>query len=127
MADLSFRVVTPRGATPGWLRRWLLAQHPGSPFGRKRRARRARGRRIEARREMPQMVTLNLGQAYGKGKDLSQRLMRSHCADAARYLAPSLGQPWEEPDGFPPDPEEESFSDVLDDYRRLLGKAQADG
>jgi hypothetical protein len=45
-----------------------------SSFGRKRRWRRARGRRIETRREMPQMVTLNLGQAYGKSRALRQQL-----------------------------------------------------
>ena len=71
-----------------------------SHFGRKRRWRRARGRRIEARRTTPAQifhstpegsVILTVERWAG-----AQRLMRSHCADAARYLNPSLGQPWEE-------------------------------
>jgi hypothetical protein len=109
-------------------KRPLSRRTPPTHFGRKRRARRARGRRIEAKQGMPRMVTLHMGQAYGKSKALrqqlearrttpaqifhstpegsgtltverwagAQRLMRSHCADAARYLDPSLGQSWEE-------------------------------
>jgi hypothetical protein len=71
-------------------------------FGRKRRARRARGQQIEAR------WTLGYGRrlfhSTPKGSGLltierwagAQLLMRSHCADAARFLDPSLGEPWEE-------------------------------
>jgi hypothetical protein len=59
-------------------------------FGRKRRARRARGRRIETRQKIPRMVALNwrVGQPCGPSEDLGQRLIRFHCADAARFVAP---------------------------------------
>jgi hypothetical protein len=45
----AFRVITPQRHTPGWFRRWLLAPPPGPTIGRKRRARRARGRAIASR------------------------------------------------------------------------------
>jgi hypothetical protein len=60
-------------------------------FGRKRRARRARGRRIETRREMPQMVTLNLGQAYGKSRALRQQLEARVGRRSAHHAAPAAG------------------------------------
>jgi hypothetical protein len=91
-------------------------------FGRKRRARRARGRRIDGRwnppyfggriwlasarssfrsHPLPKVMMLDEVDSFPTG-DLTverwagaQRLMRSHCADADRFLDPSLGQPWE--------------------------------
>jgi len=73
---------------PAW--RPLTIRIDPTHFGRKRRARRARGRRIETRQKIPRMVTLNWrgGQPCGPSEGLSQRLIRSHCADAARFLAP---------------------------------------
>jgi hypothetical protein len=47
----SFTVIVPTEAAADWFGRWLIAPNPvPTYFGRKRRARRARGRRIEARR-----------------------------------------------------------------------------
>ncbi len=44
----SFTVIVPTKATADWFGRWLFAPNPvPAYFGRKRRARRARGRRIE--------------------------------------------------------------------------------
>jgi hypothetical protein len=106
MADLSFRVVTPRGATPGWLRRWLLAPPPGPTFGRKRRARRARGRRIEARRTTP-------AQIFHSTPEGSGILTVEQWAAARRTMNSPV--PYDEADGFPPNPEEEKFSDVLEE------------
>jgi hypothetical protein len=48
-----------------------------SSFGRKRRWRRARGRRIEATQEEPRMITLKLGQAFGKSEALRQQLLQA--------------------------------------------------
>ncbi len=51
MADHTvFKVIVPTEATADWLGRWLFAPNPvPANFGRKRRARRARGRRIETK------------------------------------------------------------------------------
>jgi hypothetical protein len=48
-----FKVIVPTEATAGWFGRWLFAPNPvPAHFGRKRRARRARGRWIEARQAL---------------------------------------------------------------------------
>jgi hypothetical protein len=44
-----FKVIVPTEAKAAWLGRWLLAPPPGPTIGRKRRARRARGRAIAGR------------------------------------------------------------------------------
>jgi hypothetical protein len=48
-----------------------------SSFGRKRRWRRARGRRIEATAQEPRVITLKLGQAFGKSEALRQQLLQA--------------------------------------------------
>jgi hypothetical protein len=77
------------GKPPAWLP--LPRRTYPTHFGRKRRARRARGRRIETRREMPQMVTLNLGQAYGKSRALRQQLEARVGRRSAHHVAPAGG------------------------------------
>jgi len=54
-ADITVKVIVPtEAAAANWFGRWLIAPNPvPTYFGRKRRARRARGRRIEARRNPP--------------------------------------------------------------------------
>ena len=52
MADRFYRVVTPKNPNTGH-GTFLLALPPVPTIGRKRRSRRARGRRIEARRNTP--------------------------------------------------------------------------
>jgi hypothetical protein len=103
MADPTFRVITPQRATPGWLRRWLLAPPPGPTIGRKRRARRARGRRIEARQALGHghwfRVTLDPAAGF-RSKPIGPTTLFGNveiptCIDAA-FLDPSLGEPWEE-------------------------------
>ena len=87
------------GKPPAWLP-LTPARRPDPTIGRKRRARRARGRRIEMQRTTP----VQIFRAAGNGSGIltvarwagAQRLMRSHCADAARFWDPSLGEPWEE-------------------------------
>jgi hypothetical protein len=83
---------------PAW--RPLTSRTDPTHFGRKRRARRARGRRIDARRTTPAQIFHSTPEGSGaltvERWAGAQRLMRSHCADAARYLDPSLGEPWEE-------------------------------
>lgn len=69
-----FKVIVPTEADADWFGRWLLAPNPAPTcFGRKRRARRVRGRQIEARRTM------------GHG----------HIDEVDRFLDPSPGEPWE--------------------------------
>jgi hypothetical protein len=131
MADHTvFKVIVPTEATAGWFGRWLFAPNPvPAHFGRKRRARRARGRRIEARRKppyvggriwlasarssfrshpLPKVMMLDEVDSFPTGALTverwagAQRLMRSHCADADRFLDPSLGQPWEGTDEADP-------------------------
>jgi hypothetical protein len=61
---------------------------PDPTFGRKRRARRARGRRIEARRARgPGLLTIAQWAAAHRTMQRQQ---------LATFTSPSLGQPWEE-------------------------------
>jgi hypothetical protein len=108
MADLSFRVIIPRPnarrrfdrwwfqpATPGWFGRWLLTPHPGPTIGRKRRARRARGRRIEARRNTPYVggwISLAGARCF-RSYPLPKVMILD---EVDSFLDPSLREPWEE-------------------------------
>ena len=84
--------------------------HDPTYFGRKRRGRRARGRRIEARRAFLELLAQYLERiARGLLFHHHQRtwIPSQHApisihhfppatAEAARFLDPSLGEPWEE-------------------------------
>ena len=120
MADLTFRVIAPQRGTPGWFRRWLLAPPPGPTIGRKRRARRARGRRIEGRRKPPYVggriwvigrqaglrsdrskwTTLLLDEVDSFNCGLTEEQARAEIAvETERWrklIDPSMGEPWEE-------------------------------
>jgi hypothetical protein len=96
MADLTFRVIAPQRGTPGWLRRWLLAPPPGPTIGRKRRARRARGRWIEAKQ------ALGPGHWFRAQLDPSRpsllelgRKIHVPVDEVGSFFDPSFGEPWE--------------------------------
>jgi len=119
-----FRVIAPQRGTPCWFRRrsalaagklqcgplvwkqaWpLLAPPPGPTIGRKRRARRARGRRIEARQALGHghWFRVKLDSASGfRSKPIgpTTRIFNVDiptCIDEVdSFLDPSLGGPWE--------------------------------
>jgi hypothetical protein len=102
----TFRVITPQRHTPGWFRRWLLAPPPGPTIGRKRRARRARGRWIEARQALghghwfrvpldpSRPSLLEMGAARGHVIAKTSIFSVNHSLGEP-WANPSLGEPWE--------------------------------
>ena len=100
-----FKVIVPTEADADWFGRWLFAPTPvPAYFGRKRRARRARGRRIEARPAMGHghWFPVQLDSALGFRSKLIGSTTRIFnvdiptCIDEVDgFLDPSLGEPWE--------------------------------
>jgi len=91
----TFRMITPQRRTPGWFRRWLLAPPPGPTIGRKRRARRARGRWIEAGRALGRghWFRVPLDPSHPGPLELAQKI-RVPVDEVDSFLDPSLGEPW---------------------------------
>jgi hypothetical protein len=102
-----FKVIVPTEATAGWFGRWLFAPNPvPAHFGRKRRARRARGRRIEARQALghghwfrvpldpSRPSLLEMGAARGHVIAKTSIFSVNHSLSEP-WANPSLGEPWE--------------------------------
>lgn len=99
-----FRVIVPTEAEAKAC--WLLALPPGPTIGRKRRARRARGRRIEARQALGHghwfRVPLDpsrpsLRELAARGYVVAKTTIFSVNHSLGKPWAdPSLGQPWRE-------------------------------
>jgi hypothetical protein len=96
----SFTVIVPTEATADVVGRWLIAPNPvPTYFGRKRRARRARGRRIEARRNHPYvggriwLARQTFARVRAGGAPLPRVIMLD---EIDSFLDPSMGEPWEE-------------------------------
>jgi hypothetical protein len=71
-----------------------------STIGRKRRARRARGRRIEARQNPPYvggswLARQTFARVRAGGAPLPRGIMLDEI-DSFSFLDPSMGEPWEE-------------------------------
>ncbi len=96
----SFTVILPRRFSS--LRQWLFAPvHDPEHFGRKRRARRARGRRIEAMRNTPSSMQRVfsggwISLAGARSGFRSHPLPKVMILDEIdTFLNPSMGEPWE--------------------------------